>query len=990
MKKIILLLATFYSFNIFAQVDEPTELPDTTIVVNTKTRLNYNYKPNYYTAGINGGLAYQGSDVDAVYKGWGLGITLAKNYYYNPSAFFAFDLRGRLLFARSFGSNATSSTGLTNNEALNGKRLDPPSQNYSGLYFANHRTDMFELGAEAVISLNSIRQRSRFLVQLYGGFGLDWYNVKTDQANSNGNYQLAYKNIDPNQSSSAIKNQLNSIRDGIYETSADGMTSQYGTIGVMPSVGIEIGYHLTSRLILGLNHKVNFTGSDIFDGQQWKNDNIATANNDIHHYTSIQLKWIIEPEEKKLEAPIIKIRLPSESPYNTYEKFGLVKAQIKNCTNQSEVQAKLNGQPIGFTFISNNFASNFLLKNGVNEYEITATNSIGSDYKKIFINYKEEIDRNDNPPQIPIPNPPIPTGTKPAPVVNFVVPNNKNFETDLYTSDIIVNIKNVTDRNNVKLFINDIASNDFNFSNGQIRTTINLQNNSTRVSVQATNISGTSSDYVNIFRIEPKQNQNPPSVSINAPSSVSGNTTSCTASVMAQTSGTSTKNQVTIYLNNANFTNFNFSNNGQISFSPTLSAGNNLIKIVVNTSNGSASAEHNIFCTLQKNTNPPVVKITSPDINNLIYNSPEIICRGTVFNVNSKNNISCTLNGTSVPFVFNTNTNEVSAAMILNNGSNKFVIEANNADGSNSATIAMKYLKPLVLPKPPKVDFTSPADNTITANNSINVSASTININNKSEIMILVNNVSTNDFLLNDHIVNLNIQLNEGANQVVIKGTNEFGTDQATINLKYTKPIVKPTVTITTPNNNAVVTDPKSTFTAIATRVNDKSEILVINNGMDQQFDFDSKTGLISSLISNNEGANKLRIIVNNANGKASDNITYQYNPKIISSSSSDDPRRSDEEGSKPEIFIISLSKPVVDPLDPSNNRSTLIANVTNIENRSQIELVINGVKVENFDFNVTNKVIQYVFPLKFGNNTITIKATNAAGVVEKITSLDF
>ncbi len=988
MKKILNLIVLLLLVNVsFAQVDEPTELPDT-VIVNTKSRLNYNYKPNYFTAGINGGFAFQSSDIAAEYKGWGLGVTLAKNFYYNPAAFFTFDLRGRLLFARSFGANATTSSGLTYNEALNGKRLDPLSLTYTDKYYANNRTDMFELGAEAVISFNSIRQRSRFLLQIYGGFGLDWYNVKTDQANSNGTYQSAYKVIDPNQSSSAIKNQLNGIKDGIYETSADGMTSQYGTIGVMPSLGVELGYHLTPRLILGLNHRVTFTGTDIFDGHQWKDNNIATGNNDLHHYTSLQLKWIIEPDEKKLEAPIIKIRLPSEAPYNTNEKFGLVKAQIKNCYSQSEVQAKLNGQPIGFNFISNNFSSNFLLKNGVNEYEITATNSIGSDYKKIYINYTDEQESDNIPNNIP--NPQIPPAASPSPVVVVLSPNTKNYETDQNAIDIRVNIKNVNNRNNIQLSINDVVSNNFNFGNGELKSTISLQSGTTRVTVKATNNNGVSSDYINIFKIEPKQNQNPPSVSINAPTSVNGNESSCSANVMAQTVGITSYNQIVITLNNSNYTDFSFNkNNGQIIFNPILNAGNNFIKIKVSSSEGSSNAEHNIFCTLQRQLNLPVVKITSPERNNVVFNSPEVICRGTVFNVSNKSNIRCMLNGKDIPFVYNSINNEVAANVILNIGGNTFVIKANNSDGENSATMSIKYLKPLVLPKPPKVTIDAPANNTVFEVNTIKFSASTVNIKSKSDIILSINNTEFSNYSFSNNQILQDITLQDGENKIVVKVNNEYGSDEATIIIKYIKPIPFPTVSIKSPLKNAIVSKDKTPFTAIATEVTSKSNILFTNNGIDQAFDFDQNTGLITATLNNIPGFNKIKITVTNQSGKSEENLDYQYRIKMKEKRS--EGRVPEEElQPKPEINIISLSKPVIDPLDPNSNRSTLIADIKYIDSRNQIVLIINGQTIDNFDFNDTNFILQYIFPLINGKNIILIKATNSVGTTEKTTTIEF
>ena len=56
----------------------------------------YKKKPGYWTLGLNGGFAYQQSDVPTRFDGFGLGLTLGKNLYYAPNAPFSFSARGRL------------------------------------------------------------------------------------------------------------------------------------------------------------------------------------------------------------------------------------------------------------------------------------------------------------------------------------------------------------------------------------------------------------------------------------------------------------------------------------------------------------------------------------------------------------------------------------------------------------------------------------------------------------------------------------------------------------------------------------------------------------------------------------------------------------------------------------------------------------------------------------------------------------------------------
>src|SRR5690606_21310619 len=119
-------------------------------------------------------------------NGYGFGFTLGKNVYYQPGAPLSFDIRGRLLYARSFGLDAVLSYNIDKNSALNGSE-DLNYLNYpeatgvtKGFVFQNHRTDLGELGLEAVLTLNKLKENTGIKVSLYGGAGLDYYNVKTD------------------------------------------------------------------------------------------------------------------------------------------------------------------------------------------------------------------------------------------------------------------------------------------------------------------------------------------------------------------------------------------------------------------------------------------------------------------------------------------------------------------------------------------------------------------------------------------------------------------------------------------------------------------------------------------------------------------------------------------------------------------------------------------------------------------------------------------
>ena len=210
----------------------------------------YSRSPGWYTIGINGGLAYQQSDVPNQLCGFGFGVTLAKNIWYDQDMPLSFDLRGRLLYNRTYGLDYQRSTGILNNEALNGSiGLDYREANgQSGFVYSNHLTHVGEAAIEGVLTLSQLWQKTGIIVSLYGGIGLDYYSTFIDQRNTDGLYSDAYQNINTSDSRSKIRRTLrNDILDLDYETRADGF-SDGGKFGFFPALGLELGYQLTPAL----------------------------------------------------------------------------------------------------------------------------------------------------------------------------------------------------------------------------------------------------------------------------------------------------------------------------------------------------------------------------------------------------------------------------------------------------------------------------------------------------------------------------------------------------------------------------------------------------------------------------------------------------------------------------------------------------------------------------------------------------------------------
>jgi len=342
----VLFLALFFSLGLDAQQAKTESSGET-------------YKQGgWWTLGINVGSSYQSSDVCRTYDGWGVGLTLAKNIYYKPNAPLAFDLRGRFLYANQKGQDWERSTGLLNNIALNGNDnrdfvinsnlnyLNNPNLTQDSFYYANHRTDLAELGLEGVFNLNRLKERTNVIVNLYGGLNLDWYKARINQADDNLGLlgdEYDYSTISGDKTTTLAA--LESLQDDTYETVADGFDQEYGTFTWMPSLGAELGYQITPSFSIIAGHKVTWSRDDILDGQRWNNNNEATGDNDKYHYTHLALRWIIDPKEERLEPPVIKVESPMPLPYATDQPYVNVKGEIENMQSANGVDFTFNGQP---------------------------------------------------------------------------------------------------------------------------------------------------------------------------------------------------------------------------------------------------------------------------------------------------------------------------------------------------------------------------------------------------------------------------------------------------------------------------------------------------------------------------------------------------------------------------------------------------------------------------------------------------------------------
>ena len=1016
----------------------------------------YERTPGYYTFGLNGGLAYQQGDIPTTLEGFGLGMTLGKNLYYKPGAIFSFDLRGRALYSQTKGQDYFRSYGIADNEALNGDlKLDYTTESGGpGFVFQNNKTDLVELGLEGVINFNQLREQTNVILSLYGGIGIDWYNAKTDQSNRAGLYSDGYLGIDTLGSVSFIKDQLKTkILDGKYETSAN----EFGKIGLMPSLGVELGYQFTPRFSMGVGHKVTFTKTDLFDGHQWENNGDLTGDDDIHHYTNLHMRWIIDDNSKKLREPIVDITNPAISPHTTRNPNFDVRATIKNISSAMDIQFTVNGYRETFDFRKKDFKSLIRLVPGNNEVVITATNNAGSDSEVANIFYQEPIiDTRPgyNYPTVDIINPPyedyrtdqsrfdvraqlrnvashrdievtvngrettnfdfrngnliadvdlipgrnnIRIGarnqdgfasdettiiledqvTERPPSVNITRPAVDPFVTD--NSQVIVEAKvyNVENKRDIRLTLDGYESYDFTFSNNTVYTTVSVDRPQTVVLITATNDAGQDEDSIVILMEEEDEPTEKPVVtitSISQPTVDPFDPTNCRSTVIATILNIEDRNDIDVFVNGQGFVDYEFNSNTQV-FKATirLVQGTNQIRIkATNTAGQDEDTATAQGCNIQNDSEkPPVVTITQPSANNQKFTQPETNIKATVENITSRNDITFKVNGNQLnSFSFDKFTKELSANIILEKGNNTVRIEAQNNDGTASDQVNLIYQE-IQITRPPKVTISQPRKNSKTTKATVELIASVSNVDSKENIDVFLNGKSISNFSFNAQRkeVKASLTLTNGNNTIRVVGSNTAGTDEASVNVKYSPDIPKrPTVDIVKPKNNILITTTKVSLIADITNVKEKREISVTVNGKAVN-DFTIIKKEVRATINIRAGRNTIIVKATTEGGTAQDQVVVNY------------------ELPRPQLPVVNITK-------PANNSTTkkaysrIEAKVENIVNKSGITFTINGKRSNAFNYQ--RGIFTADVKLLPGKNAIIVKARNKDGEAEDRLTITF
>ncbi len=909
-----------------------------------------------YILGFNGGVAYQQSDVAADLNGLGFGLTYGKNLIYSPHAPFSLDVRSRFQIARSFGTDIRPSLGIDKNDALNGeKTLDYTGDAADGLVYANHKTNQAEIGMEGVLTLNGLREKTGLGLSFTGGVGLDWYKTMIDQRNSDGLYADQYRQVDAGGAKPYNLSQLEAIRDGKYETVADGF-SGVGKFGIMPSLGVELDYDLTNNLALGVGHRMTFSGTDLLDGQRWTDNNILTGNNDILHYTSLGLKYRFNQQgtSKNNRKPVIELIEPYASGLNTAQSIVPIKATINRVNNAFDVYLTVNGSEQKFNYNNGTLAGQLRLQPGENRIIITANNAAGSAKKTFFLTYETTL---------PSSAEVIEFGT---PEIIFTTPAYDNEKTEEQRIKVRAKVRLVDSRKAIELLVNGQKKR-FDFDEGieALESIIDLRAGQNTIEIKAKNRSGEQRLTRTIFRELPVAF---PTVRFISPAYNNATVDSRLASIKVSLSEIGQSTDIQLIVNGQSEPNFYFDYpTGQVKADVQLREGSNEIEVIARNKRGEARDQRTII--YQRPYAPvvraPRVNITAPRYSQSTTRDEVVIIQARLENIFRKSDIRLTNNGLAIyAFDFNPNNGILTHNLYLQAGINQVVIEAQNEAGQDGASATINFEVPLPPPPPvpviiaPYVDIFQPRKNDIFEEQEITIKANLSGVIDKRDIEFSINREDCLDFRFNPTNGNFRAKVNlrEGENKIVIKVVNPAGKDRKQLTVFHERPAA-PIVDFKRPNVRTT-TDRNIEVRVKIDRVANQRDIELLLNNRRQDFRF--RSGEIKTDLRLTEGMNEIEVIAENKYGKTSERWSVEY--------------------FTPQPPSIILSN-IADNQTFRTDRIELEAVIRNIKGKRNIKLFVNGVGARTYDWEAD----RFTAPirLKEGRNAILLKANNDYGKEE-------
>ncbi|PKR82286.1 hypothetical protein CW751_02850 [Brumimicrobium salinarum] len=702
-----------------------------------------------------------------------------------------------------------------------------------------------------------------------------------------------------------------------------------------------------------------------------------------------------EREANEIQPPIVNVVDPAVRPKTVNQLNYIVRADIQNIQNRSQLQVYLNDEVFtNYSFTPNksiNFSANITLKSGLNTLKITGTNQAGQDTDDAVLVYSRAANED--------------TGYPPT--VNILRPRTNPFTSNERMQMVTAKVEHVQSKQEINVSVNGVNTTNFTYSNASKRVEFNanLTAGSNEIEVKAYNSFGNAKDKTIIVYKRNGQSETtdlPPQVKILTPARDPYRSSDNTINVIAETKHITQKNQIDVRINGVPTQTFTFNPGTRlIQFNPNLVAGNNIIAI--NATNNFGVANDQTTVVYRRNGDGlgddskelPKVEITTPNSNPYSSRNAVVNVVADIKNISNASQIDVKVNGQRTSnFYYNGMTKKVNLNVNLRQGSNEVSIKATNNYGNDIESVQIIYRKEESDQgerTPPKVRFVHPHKNPFTTGeHSIDFIAETEHIEQANQIEVKVNGALISNF--NYTTTNQRIQFNSplilGNNVVSIKVRNAYGYDTAETHVVYRKKMEgnPPKVNFIAPVNHPQVKSENYTMIAKVEGVNDVSQIDVYLNNQNvakTELSYNRQTQTLQYLSRLKLGDNTFRINVRNNFGAHQ----AMARVKFVLASIDTDHDVTPKPCPPPKIRITQPSE--VDVVSTKETFS-ISAMLENVRDRNDIEVFINGKSNSSFVFNLSKASFLHKIQLQKGKNFYKIVVKTLCGRIERKITINY
>lgn len=618
---------------------------------------------------------------------------------------------------------------------------------------------------------------------------------------------------------------------------------------------------------------------------------------------------------KQCLVPSIVLTNPIQSTLTTTQNAMNIMFTAINCSASSQVIVTKNGSVIPSTFLNGMVSFNASLVPGLNPYIITASNDCGKDIANVNINYDNCI----------------------APIITISNPIPSNTTTQSLVVSAV--IQHVSNANQIALLLNGVGV-PFTFNNGQLNANLTLAVGTNSVSLAVTNSCGSDVKSKTIEFVPCKS----PTVSILQPSNSGLSVSNAGFTVQAQLENVMQANQVSMTLNGDLITNLQLIN-GVLTAPLTLTSGVNTISIFANNGCGVDQAS----TTIQLSTcNSPVVSISNlsgQTVSTAVYS-----LNATVQEVSNAQGLTLTLNGQVTPLSLLNGS--INSTFTLQPGVNNIMLSATNGCGTDSKSMQVIYV-PCTAPTLTLQGTNATVTNAAYAFNAI------VNGASDQQLTLTLNGNPVQNISLNGNTLTASLNLQPGANNIVLFAQNACGTDRGELTVFYQN-CTAPMVNITSLNDT--VAQGVYAFMATLTNMPSTQGVTLSLNGQNIP-SFSYTNGILTASLNLANENNTITVNATNSCGSASQNAHIYYN-----------------HCQAPNIIVTSA-------LQSSDGNYQYVATLEHVYDIEGVYFTYNG---QNVPFIFENGVISANVSLNIGSNTFFITAGNNCGTDTETSTINF